>query len=459
VNLNRTSLRAFCLVLSGNVFDHYDSNLYAMMVPFLSPLFFPKSDPVVSLIMAYSLLSVGILTRPLGAFVFGHLARSRGPGYCLQLSLCGMALATGGMALLPTHSQIGGWAPIGLAILRGLQGFFGAGETAIAGLYALSFCSPMRHGWYGGIYQSSTVLGIFLASGMAMSLSFLPTCSWLWRVPFFLGFFTACIGVYFRSDDLKRGERRRSRLPEIDRQLEETQDGGHASLHILYKNRSLFGSVVAVSALSYLTYSIPFIFMTTFVPLVNPIPVPEMMFMGNACLLLDMLLCPFIGKLADRFSLVGVMKTAAMSLALGLIPIFCWLPHATPWMLFSMRMWVVLWGLVFLAPLYGWLAALLPRKDRFLIQGVGYQVGSEVFGRSLPAVCMWLWYQTHAPFVLGLYVASFAVIAYLVLRRPLPLKRPRVLGHIPSICLPSTEEISDISNPQWLSPPPLEAPK
>ncbi len=199
MNTQRSSLRAFCLVLTGNLFDHYDSNLYAMMVPLLSPLFFPKSDPVVSLLLAYSLLSVGIFTRPLGAFVFGHLARRHGPRHCLQLSLFGMALATGGMALLPTHAQIGGYAPVGLAIVRGLQGFFGAGETAIAGIYALSLCPPTRHGWYGGLYQSSTVFGIFLASAMATGVSGMPTYAWIWRVPFFLGFATACVGVYFRT--------------------------------------------------------------------------------------------------------------------------------------------------------------------------------------------------------------------------------------------------------------------
>lgn len=388
-------------MLTGNVFDHYDSNLYAMMVPFLSPLFFPKSDPVVSLIMAYSLLSVGIITRPLGAFVFGHLAQRIGPARCLQLSLCGMALSTGGMALLPTHAQIGAWAPVGLALLRGFQGFFGAGETAIAGLYALSFCPPTRHGWYGGIYQSTTVLGIFLASAMATGLSVLPAYTWLWRVPFFLGFATACIGIYLRTDSTQWNT-----TP-----LQPSAFPGK-SLRLLYENRSRFASVVAVSALSYITYSIPFVFLTSFVPLVNPIPLPEVMAMGTAFLLLDMALCPIVGKLADRFSLASVMKTAALSLAVGFIPIFCWLPYATPWMLVGMRMWIVMWGLVFLAPLYGWLAAILPTGDRFLIQGVGYQVGSEVFGRSLPAVCMWLWYYTHSPFVLGLYMTGFAGAAY-----------------------------------------------
>jgi Sugar (and other) transporter len=426
------SLRPFYLVLTGNLFDHYDSNLYAMMAPLLAPLFFPQSDPVVSLILAYGLLSVGIVTRPLGAFIFGHLARHRGPGRCLQLSLCGMALATGGMALLPTHAQIGGWAPMGLALLRGLQGFFGAGETAIAGLYALSFCPPAKHGWYGGIYQSSTVLGIFFASAIATAVSTLHGYAWCWRVPFLLGFITACTGVYLRAYATNWGILLPTSLhiPSL-----------RESMRMLYVNRSLFGAVVAVSALSYVTYSIPFVFMNSFVPLVNSIPLSSMMFMGTSFLLLDILLCPILGKIADRFSLPGVMKTAAASLALGFIPMFLWLPYATSWTLVGMRMWVVLWGLVFLAPFYGWLAMVLPWKERFLLQGVGYQVGSEVFGRSLPAICMWLWYQTHSLWLLGTYITGFAIMAFLAVRWCLPVKIPHGLVHTLATFPPANEEI------------------
>lgn len=433
MKIQQVSLRPFYLVLTGNLFDHYDSNLYAMMAPILAPLFFPQSDPVVSLIFAYGLLSVGIVTRPLGAFIFGHLARHLGPGRCLQISLYGMALATGGMALLPTHAHIGGWAPAGLALLRGLQGFFGAGETAIAGLYALSFCPPSKHGWYGGIYQSSTVLGIFFASAFATAVSALPAYAWCWRVPFLLGFFTACIGVYLRAyvtfPSSPAAEGRVGDLPRRE-----------SCMRTFYVNRSVFVSVVAVSALSYVTYSIPFVFMNSFVPLVNPIPLSTMMFMGTAFLLFDMILCPILGKIADRFSLAGVMKTAALSLALGFIPMFLWIPYASSWMLVGMRMWVVLWGLVFLAPFYGWLATVLPLKERFLLQGVGYQVGSEVFGRSLPAVCMWLWYQTHSTWVLGVYVTGFAVTAYLAVRWCLPVETLHGLVHTPATFPPANEE-------------------
>ena len=62
--------QVFAAGFLGNVLDHYDTALYGLLVPWLAPLIFPKEDPIVALIVAYGLLSAGIVTRPLGALFF-----------------------------------------------------------------------------------------------------------------------------------------------------------------------------------------------------------------------------------------------------------------------------------------------------------------------------------------------------------------------------------------------------
>jgi MHS family proline/betaine transporter-like MFS transporter len=403
--MTRTSWKSFCLILTGNLFDHYDSNIYAMMVPLIAPLFFPQEDPVVGLLLGYSLLSVGIITRPLGAFVFGHLCRKHGPNPCLVLSLSGIALATGTMALLPTYATIGSWAPILLALLRGFQGFFGAGETTIAGLYALSFCPASRQGTYGGLYQSSTVLGIFLASACATVVTCYPDIALLWRVPFFLGFGAGCMGLYLRTQVWQ----------ETHFQVQPKAPSTVESFRILYEKKKLLLRIIAVSSFSYLTYSIPFVLMNSFLPLVSDVSLQEVMLMNTALLLVDMIACPLLGKLADRFTLTRVMKTAALALTFTLIPLFFAMQAGTAMEIMGIRIWIIGWGLVFLSPLYGWFSQVITTQDRYLLKGVGYQLGSEVFGRSLPAVCICIWYQTHSFFLVGLYPTVLAFGAYLSL--------------------------------------------
>ena len=73
-------------LLVGNALDHFDSALYGLLAPILAPLFFPHHDPVVQLILAYSVLGTSLITRPLGAFIFGVWAHKSNPMRVLSFS-------------------------------------------------------------------------------------------------------------------------------------------------------------------------------------------------------------------------------------------------------------------------------------------------------------------------------------------------------------------------------------
>ena len=88
-------------ILVGNTLDHFDNALYSFLVPILAPLFFPKFDPVVQLILGYSFLASSLFTKPLGALVFGSIAQKYAPMQGLSYTLVGMAIASLAMACLP----------------------------------------------------------------------------------------------------------------------------------------------------------------------------------------------------------------------------------------------------------------------------------------------------------------------------------------------------------------------
>ena len=58
-------------ILLGNALDNFDTSIYSFLAPLLAPRFFPHADPIVQLILAYSVLMISLIARPLGAFVFG----------------------------------------------------------------------------------------------------------------------------------------------------------------------------------------------------------------------------------------------------------------------------------------------------------------------------------------------------------------------------------------------------
>ncbi|HBR49910.1 MAG TPA: MFS transporter, partial [Nitrospira sp.] len=107
----------------GNVLEWYDFALFGYFAPVLSVLFFPASDPSLSLIATFSVFAVGFLARPLGALCFGYWGDTRGRRSALSWSIILMAIPTCLLGLLPTYAQIGLLAPIALTVLRFIQGF------------------------------------------------------------------------------------------------------------------------------------------------------------------------------------------------------------------------------------------------------------------------------------------------------------------------------------------------
>ena len=125
-------------ILIGSAVDHFDTALYSFLAPIFAQLFFPTSDPIISLILAYSVLATTIITRPLGSYIFGLIALTSGPAVSLSYSLVGVGMTTLALGFLPTYNQIGVYAPILLIILRFFSGIFSAGEISIAKLYILA---------------------------------------------------------------------------------------------------------------------------------------------------------------------------------------------------------------------------------------------------------------------------------------------------------------------------------
>ena len=115
--------------LIGTTIEWYDFFLYGSAAALVfNKLFFPKFDPLTGTLLAFATYALGFVARPVGGIVFGHFGDRIGRKRLLMLSLVLMGVATILIGLLPTYGQIGVWAPIGLIILRLVQGFAVGGE-------------------------------------------------------------------------------------------------------------------------------------------------------------------------------------------------------------------------------------------------------------------------------------------------------------------------------------------
>ena len=88
--------------LIGNMMEWYDFAVYGYFATIIARLFFPMTDPAVSLIASFGAFAAGFLMRPLGGLVFGRIGDLVGRQKAMTLSVIAMAAPTILMAFLPT---------------------------------------------------------------------------------------------------------------------------------------------------------------------------------------------------------------------------------------------------------------------------------------------------------------------------------------------------------------------
>src|SRR5882762_2063309 len=104
--LARQPVRAATAAFAGTTIEWYDFFIYSTASALVFPqLFFPSSDPNVSLMISLATFGVGFFARPLGGFFFGHLGDRLGRKKALIATLLLMGLSA--IGVLPTYAQVG----------------------------------------------------------------------------------------------------------------------------------------------------------------------------------------------------------------------------------------------------------------------------------------------------------------------------------------------------------------
>lgn len=388
-------------VLLGNLFEHYDAALFSLLSPFLASLFFSDQEPVTALISTYCLIPLGMIARPLGSLVFGYIGDKHGRKEALMLSLLGMALITGTMGFLPTYHQVGILAPILLSISRLFQNFFSAGETMGGAIYLMENSSESQKNFVSSLYSASTIAGILLASGGISLLCAFNLLEGYWRMLYFSGCLTAIFATYFRSNTL---------LKSIVMNFP-----ANIPVKSIFKScwdeRRALVAIAITSGFSYASYTLSLVLLNGFAPLVSSVSQAEMMHLNTFLLGLDFLLLPCFGLLANRFSREKMMIMAGVLALISSSPLFYLLQGASLLTVILIRVFFVLIGVWFSAPLHAWLQSLLPTSQRYTLISLGYALGSQLLGSPSAAVSLWLFQKTGWSISVGWYWMSLGILA------------------------------------------------
>lgn len=414
-------------IIIAHAIDYFDTALYGFLAPILAPIFFPDFDPIVQLILAYSTLASSTFTRPLGAIIFGLIARKWGPFFGLSYSLIGMACSSVLMCFLPAFTTLGWISPLLLIITRMLRGFFAAGEGTIAKLYVLEDKTHFKALNISHLYQSAAMLGMVLASIAATIVMSFPENSYLWRLFFCLSALTGIMGYLLRQfqyrQHLQFHQHQSNQNSATGSEILMQEHKFLSNIRIYWRQRFNIFRVALITSLSYITYVIPFVFMNSFIPLVTDISLKTMTALNILLTIFDMVMIPIIGRFLQNFEGDKIMMVAALILTVSIIPLFYFLPDASLIYVTIMRIWIVFWGIVFLCPMNVWLKNLFVSQDKYLLVGIGTSLGAGTLGRFTPAICLGLWQTTKLTIFPAIYLSGIIFLVVIAItslqKRPL----------------------------------------
>ena len=224
--VDRGALRAGLVAFFVDQFDIY---LPVLVLGPAAAYFQPADTPAgTAAVLSAAVFAATLVTRPVGAVIFGHVADTMGRKRATMVATGGFGLVTLLMAALPGASTVGLWS-IGLLIaLRAVNGVFLGGAYTAAVPLTMERTPAARRGVVAGLllaasplaYAALGVLSLVLQRSMSTSGPASSYATWGWRIPFVLGAFLAFALLAYYGRTVREltpptGPRRRSPLAEL----------------------------------------------------------------------------------------------------------------------------------------------------------------------------------------------------------------------------------------------------
>lgn len=307
----------------GNLVEWYDWFAYAAFAIYFAPVFFPQADPTAQLLNSAAIFAVGFVMRPIGAWVMGRFADTRGRKAGLSLSVALMFSGSMLIAVAPTYATAGLLGPATLLLARMLQGLSLGGEYGASATY-LSEMAPKENRGFWASFQYMTLIGgqlcaIFVAVVLQAFLTEAELTAWGWRVPFVIGALLA-LGVYLLRRNL-------AETPSFENQA---VDRPVSTAKLLWKEHRresiLVGMLSAGGGLAAYTYTS---YMQKFLYNTVGFDKATATYIIAAALLWFTAMQPVFGALADKFGRKPMLLLFGIGGAIVAVPTFMTLETVT----------------------------------------------------------------------------------------------------------------------------------
>jgi MHS family alpha-ketoglutarate permease-like MFS transporter len=339
---------------------------------------------VVQQLNAALLFAGGFIVRPLGGWIFGHVADRYGRRNSLMYAVLFMCFGSLMVAVTPSYARIGIAAPIILGLARIIQGVSLGGEYGISATYLTEVADEKHRGFYSSFQYVTLIGGQFCALLVLLLLQqvFLTNDeirAWGWRIPFVIGALLAVIAAVMRRN-----------LVETDafvesRKLAKRENPLVALLRYPREVMLVIGLTLGGTTAFY-TYTT---YMQKFLKLTVHLSDNQTTLVTGASLIFAMCLQPIYGMISDiigrkwlliGFGVTGVLFTIPLltSLQAAQGPFTCFVLIAAAWMIVS--------GYTSINAVVK--AELFPTRVRAIGVGLPYALTVSIFGGTVDSVAL-----------------------------------------------------------------------
>ena len=403
----------------GSVIEQYDYLVTGVIAATVWGGIFFKLPGLAAVAAAIGVYGLGIIIRPVGAFIFGHIGDRLGRRDAMVYALVLMGVSTLFIGLTPTYDSIGVVAPALLILFRLMQGISFGAEFGTASTWVVEQAALSKHRAFWGAWVGFAIpIGLLLGFGSVIFVKSLMTpehfVAWGWRIFFFVGFLVAIVGIVIRTrtEDSFVFERHKAQRAILEHPA--SQVWREMPLTILRTSlvNAMFGGA----------FFLYFVFGTGYMKAVG--------FAGNAPETIGLIAAAFmlvfmiIGSLlADLINRRTVLLIAAVVFLIFAIPYF-YLVNTGSFILATIAE-IIGFGFVFGFG-YGAIPTFytenFPTRYRASGASAGYQI-SQVYGGGLIPILAGLMLQAYgihrAYIYIGLLVMVYAVMAIIaILRTP-----------------------------------------
>jgi len=410
----RRRLKAIFVGSVGNLVEWYDFYAYSAFALYFASSFFPGHDPVVQQLNAALLFAFGFIVRPIGGWLFGHLADHYGRRNALMLSVLLMCFGSLMIAVTPTYASIGVAAPVLLGLARMVQGLSLGGEYGTSATYLAEVADEKHRGFYSS-FQYVTLIGGQLCAILVLLLLqqvFLTADqlkSWGWRIPFIIGALLALVALAMRSnmhetDDFMAARKVKRKGSSVRALMKYPRE-------VLVVVGLTMGGTTAFY--TYTTYMQKFLKLS-----VGLNDIQTTMVTGGS-LIFALFLQPVYGALSDRIGRKPLLIWFGVTGTIGTIPLLYSLQAAkTAFAAFLLiaAAWLIVAGYTSINAVVK--AELFPTSVRATGVGLPYAITVSIFGGTVESIALWfksIGHETWFYFYLTAVIAT-SLVVYVTMR-------------------------------------------